>query len=171
MEPSSRVASRTSHNVALAYFADSRGVSDSVRDLCTANFLASSINISQSNAQQIYPNTEPDKPLPNAIGPHSMQWQWSRLLAHDWQRRGADQISGLNPVPPEGSNPTCSTFDLQVTLTAMRVPPVVIGLLLNHIREKGMYVLVDASNRVREAEDILDGNAGYVRTQYLRTAA
>ena len=168
-QPSTVSASRTVQNVALAYFSDLRGVSDSVRDLCTAGFAPASINISQSAAEQASsPTVDVGTPLHNAVGEHSKQWLWNRTLSHDWQRKGADQISGLNPLPSEGANPTCLAFDLQIVLTAMSVPAVVIGLLLHDVQRQGMFVLVDALDRVREAERILANNAGFLRTQYLR---
>jgi hypothetical protein len=160
---------RTIDNVSLAYFADYRRISDSVRDLCTAGFAADGINISQSRAQQkSNPEMHEGNQLPDAIGPHSRLWRWKRTLAHDRQRRGADQMSGLDMAPLEGKNPTCSRFDLQTVLTAMRVPAMVITLLLQDVQNEGMFMLVDASDRVREADSILDRNAGYIRTQYLR---
>jgi hypothetical protein len=160
---------RTIDNVSLAYFADYRRISDSVRDLCTAGFAAGGINISQSRAQQkASPKMQEGGQLPDAIGAHSRLWRWKRTLAHDRQRRGADQMSGLDMAPSEGKNPTCSSFDLQTTLTAMHVPAMVITLLLQDVQNEGMFLLVDASDRVREADSILDRNAGYIRTQYLR---
>ncbi len=160
---------RTIDTVSLAYFADRRRISDSVRDLCTAGFAARGINISQSLAQRtINPQAEASEPLPNGIGAHSRLWLWKRSIAHDRHRRGADQMSGLDPAPLEGKNPTCSSFDLQSTLTAMFVPAVVIALLLRDMQNRGMFILVDAPGRVREADTILDRNAGYMRTQYLR---
>jgi hypothetical protein len=160
---------RTINNVSLAYFEDYRRISDSVRHLCTAGFAADGINISQSRAQQrANPKMYQGGPLPDAIGVHSRLWRWKRTLAHDRQRRGADQMKRLDIVPLEGKNPTCSSFDLQATLAAMHVPATVITLLLQDVQNEGMFMLVDASDRVREADSILDRNAGYIRTQYLR---
>jgi hypothetical protein len=76
-------------------------------------------------------------------------------------------MSGLDPTPAEGPNPTCSRFDLQVSLTAIHVPAIVIELLLRDCQSKGMFMLIDAPDRVMEADSILDQNAGYIRTQYL----
>ncbi len=162
---------RTIHNVSLAYFADYQGISDSIRDLCTAGFKARGINISQSAAQQkTHRNAPSDGPLPNGIHTHSKRWLLKRSLVHDWQRSGADQMSGLNPAPVEGENPTCSSFDLDIALTAMHVPALVITLLQQHVQKRGMFMMVDASGRVHEADCILDRNAGYLRTQYLSVA-
>jgi hypothetical protein len=167
--PTSSLNFRTVANVSLAYFADYRGVSDSIRDLCTAGFEARNINISQSAAEQkTHPQAEAAGPLPNAIGAHSKLWLWDQYRKHDRQRSGADQMSGLNPTPSEGANPTCSSFNLQGALSAMHVPPVVITLLLRDVQSHGMFMLVDADGRVDEADSILDKNAGLIRTQHLR---
>ncbi len=126
---------RTIHNVSLAYFADYQGISDSIRDLCTAGFKARGINISQSAAQQkTHRNAPSDGPLPNGIHTHS-------------KRCGLD-----------------------IALTAMHVPALVITLLQQHVQKRGMFMMVDASGRVHEADCILDRNAGYLRTQYLSVA-
>lgn len=104
--------------------------------------------------------------MPNAVGKHSRLWLWKRAFAHDWGRKGADQLSGLNPVPPEGANPTCLALDLQRALAAMSVPAVVIDLLMADVQQQGSFVMVDADDRVQQAERILSSNAGYVRTKY-----
>lgn len=171
-ELTSRVTLRTIDNVALAYFSDPRRVSDSIRDLCTAGFAACNINISLSKKQTaaMLAGAEDDS-LPNAIGSHSVPWKWNRSWQHDRHRRGADQLSGLNPTPDEGANPTCYSFDLGVVLRAMHVPAQVITLLQSDAQTSGQFMLVDATNRVPEADRILDGNAGYLRTQYLRVNA
>ena len=167
--PESHLAStRTVHTVALAYFSHRNSVSDSVRDLCTAGFKATDINISFPLAQQASDPAADKEVLPDAIGTHSLRWLWSRARAHDRHRSGAEQLGGRNPVPFEGANPTCFTLDLHAALTAMSVPSEVIALLQKDVQHKGMFMLVDAANRVDEAGCIMDANSGYIRTQYLR---
>ncbi len=165
---SMRTLARTSDNVALAYFASAASVSDSVRDLCSAGFLAEHINISLPVALERAAEAEDSRPLPNAIGAHSLRWILNRMRGHDRHRRGADQMKGVNPTPPEGENPTCSTLNLEVALTAMGVQPNVISLLLKDAHHHGMFLLVDAADRVEEATLILNANAGYIRTDYLK---
>ena len=162
-------SSRTIHNVALAYFSNRNSVSDSVRDLCTAGFEAGDISISFPLAQQ-GPNQSVDETvLPAAIETHSLRWLWSRSRAHDRHRSGADQMKGRNPTPAEGANPTCFTLNLDLVLTAMCVPSQVIALLQKDVQHKGVFMLVDAADRVEEAGNIMDANSGYLRTQYLTT--
>ncbi len=156
---------RTVHNVSLAYFVSRQNVSDATRDLVNAGFVGTSISISQP--------AESDAPvqrqsLVNAIGDHSLRWQLHRARIHDRQRRGAHQMSGDDPVPTEAANPTCWTIDLATTLRALAVPVDTIALLQRDTLLKGMFMLVDAPDRVSEANDILSGNAGFLRTNYLR---
>lgn len=163
-----RANARNPDNVALAYFASNAGVGDSIRDLCNAGFQADHINVSLPIAGEARVKIEDHQPLPNAIGTHSIRWLLNRMRGHDRQRQGADQMRGLNPEPAEGANPTCSTLNLEVALAAMGVEPDVVALLRQDTRSCGMYMLVDAPNRVQEATLILNANAGYIRTAYLK---
>ncbi len=167
-ESAARVNSRTPENIALAYFANAAGINDAVRDLCIAGFPADHINIALPLAQETSIEVKDSEPLPNAIGTHSFRWLLNRMRGHDRHRQGADQMSGLDPTPPEGENPTCSTLNLEVALTAMGVQPVVVALLRQDMRSYGTYMLIDALDRVEEATFILDANAGYIRTEYLK---
>jgi hypothetical protein len=163
-----RLTSRIIHNVALAYFATSKGLNDAARDLCTAGFETNNINISRSNAQREREHATGDgTPLPNAIGTHSLRWLCRQILAHDSNRSGADQISGLDRTPTEGINPTCSTLDLPGALMAMGVPLEVLSLLQRDAEHSGMFMMIDASDRVNEASVIMSGNGGYIRTGFL----
>ncbi len=155
---------RTVHNVALAYFERREHISDATRDLCSAGFSGSQINISDRSVG----NGGARQPLVDAIGLHSLRWQLNRAHTHDRQRRGADQINGHNPMPSEAANPTCWTLDLAPTLLALGVSPDIIALLQRDSASKGMFMLVDAADRVPDANAILSGNAGFLRTQYLR---
>ena len=139
-----------------------------MRDLCSAGFPADHINIALPVAQEASVKVKDSEPLPNAIGAHSFRWLLNRMRGHDRHRQGADQMSGLDPTPSEGENPTCSTLNLEVALTAMGVEPVVIALLRQDTRSYGTYLLVDAPDRVEEATLILNANAGYIRTEYLK---
>lgn len=169
LEQLSHVSRRSIHNVALAYFTSPQRISDSIRDLCTADFAACHINISPLGAQTaVTDENGGSQPLHNAIGDHSLTWRWNRARHHDHSRRGADQLSGTNPTPAEGSNPTCYSFDVSIVLTALRVPAQVIALLQRELGQNGQFVMVDASDRVQEADRILDRNAGSLRTQYLQ---
>jgi hypothetical protein len=113
---------RTIDNVSLAYFADYREINGAVIDLCTAGFEAAGVNMSRSLAQhEAHP--EEDGSLNNVIGSYN-GWLWQRILAHDRRRRGVDGMGGLSPVPAEGANPTCSSFDMQIALHAMHMPAV-----------------------------------------------
>jgi hypothetical protein len=58
-----------------------------------------------------------------------------------------------------------------MALAAMHVPMVVIELLLKDVQARGVFLLIDAPDRVREADSILDKKSGYIRTQYLRVPA
>ena len=170
-EPFVSVRSRTIHNVALAYFESGRRVSDSVRDLCTAGFEAEDINVSQTTAQgRQTPGAEGSSLGPKDLGAHSLRWLLHRFRAHDQHRRGADQMHGRNPTPSVPGDSMYATFDLHTALYAMHVPVEVIALLQQDMRDKGMFLLVDAHERVREAEGILTRNAGYIRTEYLRVS-
>ncbi len=157
-----RVASRTVHTVALAYFSDYRGVSDSVRDLCVAGFDEFGINVSASSVAGV--STARSK----VVGEHSKLWLWRKIRLHDRHRSGANQMRGLDPTPLEGMSPTCPVLDLTLSLNAMHVPPSMIALLQKGVENEGTFVLVDAADRVQEADAILDRNAGLLRTQYLR---
>lgn len=163
-----RIHARTPENVALAYFANAAGVSDSIWDLCSAGFDAEYINIALPVAEEAASRNPDSEPLPNAIGVHSFRWLLGRMRGHDRHRQGADQMSGLDPAPGEGDNPTCSTLNLETALEAMGVEPTVIALLRHDTRSYGTYVLVDAADRVAEATLILNANAGYMRTEYLK---
>lgn len=167
-ESAARINARTPDNVALAYFANAAGVNDSVRDLCIAGFPADHINIGLPLVQETSVKIKDSEPLPNAIGTHSFRWLLNRMRGHDRHRQGADQMSGLDPTPSEGENPTCSTLNLEMALTAMGIQPVVIALLRQDTRSYGMHMLVDARDRVEEATLILNANAGYIRTEYLK---
>ena len=167
-ELSTRPDRRTVNNIALAYFMRAENLHDAVRDLCTANFLASDINISGfAGPGGAAASPENRLPLPNAIGTHSLRWSWKQSRVHDRYRRGNDQINGRNPIPAEKVSPTCLTLDLPVALSALSVSPEIIWLLEQDARKGAAFVLVDAKDRVEEAGTILSGNAGYVRTDYL----
>ncbi len=170
---SNHFTSRTIDNIALAYFPSPENLHDAARDLCIAGFEGPQINIAASPRQdQIALSVALDQPLQNAIGAHTFRWRLNRLHVHDRQRRGADQIRGVNRLPPEGINPTCSTLDLARALQALAVSRDVIFLLQLDMKDKGTFLLVDAPHRVDEASAIMSLNAGYLRTQYLaRTSA
>ncbi len=157
---------RTVHTVALAYFTRRQNVSDATRDLCNAGFAGTHISISQPTGSD--DGVIERQPLVNAIGVHSLRWQIERARTHDRQRRGANQMSGADPFPAEPENPTCWTIDLATTLRALSIHSDMISLLERDTIRKGMFVLVDAPDRVPEANDILSNNAGFLRTDYLR---
>lgn len=163
-DASDRINRRTIDTIALAYFAHSNHLHDAVRDLCSAGFAADHINISGTLGQEMGGDgPEAGASLPNAIGAHSLRWSFDRMRKHDRNRSGADQMSGLNPTPSEGLNPTCSVLDLASVLKALAVPQDVVWLLEQDVRKQGSFVLVDAPQRVEEASVILSGNAGYLR--------
>jgi hypothetical protein len=161
--PATLISVRTIHNIALAYFDVISNRSDAIRDLCTAGFQSDHINISRSSSS----DKATDLLIPEAIGPHSRLWEWTRSYVHDLSRSGAEQMSGLNPTPSEGVNPSCPTLDLTVTLTSLGVSPKIIWLLTEDVLRGATYVLVDAHKRVAEASAIMSRNAGHVRTDYL----
>ncbi len=168
--PNESTTPRSVHNIALAYFVTRENVSDATRDLCNAGFIGNQINITHTptRAEAVDPATH-HQPLPNAIGPHSLRWILNRARTHDRQRQGANQMHGLDPVPKEPANPTCWTLDLASALNALAIPTDVIALLQRDTADTGMFMLIDAPDRVPEASSILSGNAGFLRTQYLRS--
>ncbi len=166
------LSSRTIENIALAYFAKQEHLHDAVRDLSNAGFDGPAINIAASSRHdQVWNSVTLNKPLENAIGGHTVRWLTDRLRAHDRHRRGADQMQGLNPLPPEGANPTCSALNLPQALRALCVPSDIIALLQLDMKHNGTFLLVDACDRVEEASDIMSANAGYLRHQYLTCTA
>ena len=163
-----RARLRTVNTVALAYFTNREHLSDAAHDLCSAGFQADQLHISQPlNDSLLKLKVGGDEPL-QVLGAHSLRWLLNRTKTHDRQRRGADQMHGLDPEPLEGTSPTCSTLDLSSALTAMDVRASMIQLLQRDTRMKGMHMLVDASDRVSEADTIMSDNAGLLRTRYLQ---
>ncbi len=77
-------------------------------------------------------------------------------------------MSGEDPFADEPENPTCWTIDLDTTLRALSVSSDMIALLKRDTVSKGMFMLIDAPDRVHEASEILSGNAGFLRTECLR---
>lgn len=161
--------SRNVSNIALAYFVNPRNLHDAATDLCSAGFRSDAINVTgrlnsfNPDVHKSIASTDSD----TSVDQHTWRWRMRRFLVHDRHRRGADQISGDDRDPFAFSNPHCNRIDLSIVLAEMNVSSAISELLQNDTRSERTFMLVDAQDRVIEATEILQRNAGQLRTDYL----
>lgn len=167
--PLAAPSSRNITNIALAYFVNPRNLHDAATDLCSAGFRSDAINITG-----LMNSLDPGTRSPTSstatntlVDQHTWRWRVHRFLAHDRRRRGADQITGDDRDPLAFTNPKCNRIDLGVVLAQMNVSHAIAELLQSDTRSERTFMLVDAQDRVIEASDILQRNAGQLRTDYL----
>jgi hypothetical protein len=166
------MSSRNVSNIALAYFVNPRNLHDAATDLCSAGFRSDAINITgrlnslSLNIRKSTASTDND----TSVDQHTWRWRVRRFLVHDGHRRGADQISGDDRDPLVFLNPQCNRIDLRVVLAQMNVTDAIAELLQIDTKSERTFMLVDAQDRVSEASEILQRNAGQLRTDYLLSA-
>jgi hypothetical protein len=162
-------SSRTVSNVALAYFVNPRNLHDAATDLCLAGFKADAINI--TGLIHGYGLESPEAARSAATAAfaeeHTLRWKMRRFLAHDRQRRGADQMSNDDRDSVGFPNPECTRIILSSVLAEMKVSHSIVELLRTDTRSERTFMLVDAEDRVAEASSILQMNGGELRTEYL----
>ena len=164
-------SARTVSDVALAYFTNARCLHDAATDLRKAGFSTNEINTTdpipsfpphpKSSKLQHLRSEAADPDL------HSRLWEFKHSFMHDMHRRGEQQLSNENPTSP-GTAPPCIHINLHDTLAAMGVAEDTIWLLEHEIEADRIFMLVDARDRVDEANRIMETDCGQVRTEYLK---
>jgi hypothetical protein len=159
----------TASNLVVALFTDSQSANGAVADLKDAGFSNGQISIAFSNAGK---QARRGKAGVHSPGEHavsgkgnSLAWRLRRSFEHDLHRSGTDQMAGQdeNLSSNEPEQPY-SEVDLRETLLSIGVAEDRILLLDHEITEKGTLILVNAADRSKDAESIMERNSGKIRT-------
>ncbi|HEV2272706.1 MAG TPA: hypothetical protein VGR96_01000 [Acidobacteriaceae bacterium] len=96
---------------------------------------------------------------------YSLIWRLRRSFEHDLHKRGADQFSATGSEEMlNGADHPYYLVHLHDTLRAIGVAEDRILLLDRALGMRGVLVLVEAGDRVREVERILERNSGQIRS-------
>jgi hypothetical protein len=163
-----KIKSKTS-NLVVALFAGSQAAHGALADLTDAGFSNGQISIafSAEGKQAQLGKTEAHYPGQHAVSEErtSLVWKLRRGIEHDLHRSGTAQMTGQDKDLSSGEPlQNYSEIDLRETLQSMGVAEDRILLLNREIREKGVLLLVNAGDRSKEAESIVERNSGQIRT-------
>lgn len=153
----------------VALFTDIQSAHGAIVDLTGAGFSNGQISVAfyAENQQARLEATGVHSPSRRAdpVGRSSLAWRLRRSFEHDLHRSGNDQMAGQDQDPSTGEvgRPYC-VVDLRDTLLSMGVAEDRILLLNRELGDKGVLVLVQADERLKEAESIIERNSGQIRT-------
>jgi Heat induced stress protein YflT len=153
----------------VALFADSQAAHGALADLRDAGFSNGQISIALSveGKQAQLGKAEADYLGQHAVSETrtSLVWKLRRGFEHDLHRSGTAQMAGQDKDTSSGEPfQNYSEIDLRETLQSMGVTEDRILLLNREITEKGVLLLVEAGDRSKEAESIMERNSGKIRT-------
>lgn len=152
----------------VALFVDSQPANGALADLRDAGFSNGQISIafSAEGHQAQLGKTAHNLGRPSfAEERPSLGWRLRRSFEHDLHRSGTAQMTGQDKDLSSGeTGQTYSEIDLRDTLQSMGVAEDRILLLNREIGEKGVLLLINAGNRSKEAESIMERNSGQIRT-------
>ena len=160
---------RPKTNLVVALFASSQAALGALADLTDAGFSNGQISIafSAEGKQAELGKTEAHYRSQDAVSEEmtSLVWKLRRGFEHDLHRSGTAQMTGQDKDLSSGEPlQNYSEIDLRETLESMGVAEDRILLLNREITENGALVLVDAGDRSKEAESIVERNSGQIRT-------
>jgi hypothetical protein len=163
-----KVRPKTS-NLVIALFADSQAACGALADLRDAGFRNGQLRIafSAEGKQAQSGKTERHYPGQHAVSEQrtSLAWKLRRGFEHDLHRSGTAQMTGQDKDLSSGEPlQNYSEIDLRETLQSMGVAEDRILLLNREISEKGVLLLVNAGDRSKQAESIMERNSGQIRT-------
>ena len=156
-------------NLVVALFAGSRAAHGALADLTDAGFTNDQISIafSAEGKQVRLGKNEAHNPGQHPVSEvtTSLDWKLRRSFEHDLHRSGTAQITGQDKDLSSGQPlRSYSEIDLRETLESMGVAEDRILLLNREITEKGVLLLVNAGDRSKEAESIMERNSGQILT-------
>jgi hypothetical protein len=156
-------------NLVVALFAGSQAAHGALADLRDSGFSNGQISIafSAEAKQTRLGKTEGHYPGQHAVSEArtSLVWKLRRSFEHDLHRSGTAQMTGQDRDLSSGQ-PLQNFFEINLgeTLQSMGVAEDRILLLTREIKEKGVLLLVNAGDRSKEAESIMERNSGQIRT-------
>jgi hypothetical protein len=154
--------------LAVGLFRESRCAHGAIADLERAGLRGDRIAIAFSAAGKKAHKEDPSKGHWGAqIAPaseYSVPWKLRRWFEQDLHHRTVEHDSGEEKTLSTRRKEDYSEVDLRDTLKVLGVAEDRILLLDQILGVNGVLVLVDAAERLREAEVILEKNAGQIRT-------
>lgn len=163
------LVTHSNSDIVVALFQESKHVCDAVADLTRAGFGGRQIRVAFGIEDHLHLRGGADvsrsNPKPGLGDTHSVSWKFKQRFEHDLHRSGTDQIAGEEGNLSAGELKTrCSEVNLRDMLLALGVTEDRIQLLNSEMGAHGALVLVDAGDRAKEAESILERDAGVIRT-------
>lgn len=163
------LVTHSNSDVVVALFQENKHVCDAVADLTRAGFGERQIRVAFGIEDHLHLRGGADanrsNPKPGVGDTHSVGWKFKQRFDHDLYRSGTDQIAGEDGGLPAGESKThCSEVNLRDMLLPLGVTEERIQLLNSEMGAHGALVLVEAGGRAREAESILERDAGVIRT-------
>jgi hypothetical protein len=149
-----------------AVFFDEVTARDAIADLKIAHFHADQIAVALPEKRTLAQGTatgENRRP-PDLDGKHSIFWRLRHSAEHDLHSHGPGLTTREDLEAAGKEKPAFTEVDLADTLGALGVAEDTIRLLDDRMGPDGLLILVDAGEREDEAESILVGNRGMLRT-------
>jgi hypothetical protein len=154
---------QSSHHLVAALFTDGIAMSDAISDLEQAGFNANDIGVAFS-AETRRSSNPPNSLRAVSNGKHSFIWKLRRRFERDLHSLQVNLSTGEENGPPASFHPVYSELALDEVLSGMGVTRDRILLLDSEIGRDGALMLVDAGDRTREVQSILERNCGLIRT-------
>jgi hypothetical protein len=161
-----KITGATGPDLVVALFTESHSAHGAIADLESVGFRRDRVAIAFSpegkRAEEISHKGHWGEPTPPE-SEYSLAWRFRHWIEHDLHRQGAEQMSAKR-ISAVHHGEEYSEVDLHYTLEVLGVPEVRIQLVDQILGASGVLVLVDAAERTREAEVILERNCGQIRT-------
>ncbi len=162
-----KITSAIGPDLVVALFTESHSAHGAIADLESAGFRRDRVAIAFSpegkKAEESSHKGHWGEPTPPE-SEYSLAWRFRHWIEHDLHRQGAEQMSARHTSGAQHGEEEYSEVDLHSTLQVLGVPEVRIQLVDQILGVNGVLVLVDAAERTREAEVILERNCGLIRT-------